>query len=93
MNEISFDKEIEIAIKAAKSAGNFLNEDKNNLNLKIKSNPKDTKLMADIKSEKLILDILNSESNYPVLAEETGKSSENLDFLMTFQFLQQGLDN
>ena len=78
MNEISFDKEIEIAIKAAKSAGNFLNEDKNNLNLKIKSNPKDTKLMADIKSEKLILDILNSESNYPVLAEETGKSSENL---------------
>ena len=78
MNEVNFDKEIEIAIKAAKSAGQFLNEDKNNLNLKIKSNPKDTKLMADIKSEKLILDILNSESNYPVLAEETGKSSENL---------------
>ena len=46
--------------------------------MKINSNPKDTKLMADIKSEKLILDILNSESNYPVLAEETGKSSENL---------------
>ena len=78
MNDIKFHKEVEIAIKAAKSAGNFLNEDKNNLNLKIKSNPKDTKLMADIKSEKLILDILNSESNYPVLAEETGKSSENL---------------
>ena len=78
MNEVNFDKEIEIAIKAAKSAGKFLNEDKNNLNFKIKSNPKDTKLMADIKSEKLILDILNSESNYPVLAEETGKSSENL---------------
>ena len=78
MKEVNFDKEIEIAIKAAKSAGKFLNEDKNNLNLKIKSNPKDTKLMADIKSEKLILDILNSESNYPVLAEETGKSSENL---------------
>ena len=34
--------------------------------------------MADIKSEKLILDILNSESKYPVLAEETGKSSEDL---------------
>ena len=78
MNKLNFDKEKKIAIKAAKSAGNFLNEDKNNLNLKIKSNPKDTKLMADIKSEKLILDILNSESNYPVLAEESGKSSENL---------------
>ena len=78
MNEVNFDKEIEIAIKAAKSAGKFLSQDKNNINLKIKSNPKDTKLLADIKSEKLILDILNSESNYPVLAEETGKSSENL---------------
>ena len=73
MNEISFDKEIEIAIKAAKSAGNFLNEDKNNLNLKIKSNPKDTKLMADIKSEKLILDILNL-----ILSEYSAKNSISL---------------
>ena len=78
MNIINLDKEIEIAIKAAKSAGKLLKEDKNNLNLKINSNPRDTKLMADIKSEKLILDILNSESSYPVLAEETGKSSEDL---------------
>ncbi len=78
MDKLNFDKEIEIAIKAAKSAGKFLKEDKKNLNLKININPKDTKLMADLKSEKLILDILNSESNYPVLAEETGKSSEDL---------------
>ena len=78
MNIINFDKEIEIAIKAAKLAGKLLKEDKNNLNLKINSNPRDTKLKADIKSEKLILDILNSESSYPVLAEETGKSSEDL---------------
>ena len=35
MNKINFDKEIEIAIKAAKSAGKFLKEDKNNLNLKL----------------------------------------------------------
>ena len=78
MNNINFDKEIEIAIKAAKSAGKFLKENKKNLNLKINSNPKDTKLIAHLKSEKLILDILNLESNYPVLAEETGKSSEDL---------------
>ena len=78
MDKLNFDKEIGIAIKAAKSAGKFLKEDKKNLNLKINSNPKDTKLMADLKSEKLILNILNSESNYPVLAEETGKSSEDL---------------
>ncbi len=78
MSKVNFDKEIEIAIKAAKSAGQFLKKDKNNLNLQIKSNPKDTKLMADIESEKLILDILNSQSTYPFLAEEGGKSSENL---------------
>ncbi len=35
-------------------------------------------MKADIKSEKLILDILNSESKYPVLAEETGKTSDDL---------------
>ncbi len=78
MNEIKFDKEIEIAIKAAKTAGRYLKEEKKNLNLKINSNPRDTKLIADIKSEKLILDILDKESKYPVLAEETGKSSDDL---------------
>ena len=78
MKEIEFDKEIEIAQKAAKSAGKFLKEEKKNLNLKINSNPRDTKLLADIKAEKLILDILNAESKYPILAEETGKSSEDL---------------
>ena len=78
MNEIKFDKEIEIAIKAAKTAGRYLKEEKKNLNLKINSNPRDTKLIADIKSEKLILDILEKESKYPVLAEETGKSSDDL---------------
>ena len=78
MNKANFDKEIEIAIKAAQAAGKFLKEDKKNLNLKINSNPRDTKLIADLKSEKLILDILNLESNYPVLAEETGKSSLDL---------------
>ena len=78
MNEIKFYKEIEIAIKAAKTAGRYLKEEKKNLNLKINSNPRDTKLIADIKSEKLILDILDKESKYPVLAEETGKSSDDL---------------
>ena len=78
MNIINLDKEKEIAIKAAKLAGKLLKYHKNILNLKINSNPRDTKLKADIKSEKLILDILNSESSYPVLAEETGKTSDDL---------------
>ena len=78
MKETKFEKEIEIAIKAAKSAGKYLLQERKNLNLKIKSNPKDTKLIADVESEKLILDILSSESKYSVLAEEAGKSSDNL---------------
>ena len=78
MKETKFEKEIEIAIKAAKSAGKYLLQERKNLNLKIKCNPKDTKLIADIESEKLILDILSSESKYSVLAEEAGKSSDNL---------------
>ena len=78
MKETKFEKEIEIAIKAAKSAGKYLLQERKNLNLKIKSNPKDTKLIADIESEKLILDILSSEFKYSVLAEEAGKSSDNL---------------
>ena len=78
MKETKFEREIEIAIKAAKSAGKYLLRERKNLNLKIKSNPKDTKLIADIESEKLILDILSSESQYSVLAEEAGKSSDNL---------------
>ena len=41
MNKLNFDKEIEIAIKAAKSAGKFLKENKRNLNLKINSNPRE----------------------------------------------------
>ena len=67
------DKEKEIAIKAAKLAGKLLKEDKNVLNLKINSNPRDTKLKADIKSEKLILDILNSESSYQFLLKKLEK--------------------
>ena len=78
MKETKFEKEIEIAIKAAKSAGKYLLQERKNLNLKIKSNPRDTKLIADIESEILILDILSSESKYSVLAEEAGKSSDNL---------------
>ena len=78
MKETKFEKEIEIAIKAAKSAGKYLLQERKNLNLKIKSDLRDTKLIADIESEKLILDILSSESKYSVLAEEAGKSSDNL---------------
>ncbi len=71
-------KEIELASKAAKEAGKFLLKNKKELNLQINSDPKDTKLKADISSENLIKEIILANSNYPILAEESGKSSDNL---------------
>ena len=74
----SLSKEIELASKAAKEAGEFLLKNKKKLNSQINSDPKDTKLKADISSENLIKEIITANSNYPILAEESGKSSDNL---------------
>ncbi len=74
----NFNKELELAAKAAKEAGQLLIKNKKELNLQIDSNPKDTKLKADLSSENLIKEIITSRSNLPILAEESGKSSEDL---------------
>ena len=74
----NLNKELELAVKAAKAAGNLLLENKKELNLLIDSDPKDTKLKADISSENLIKEIIIANSNYPILAEESGKSSDDL---------------
>ena len=72
------DNEINIAIKAAKASGKLLLENKNRLNKELSSNPKDVKLEADVSSENLIKEIITSSSDFPILAEESGKSHENL---------------
>ena len=72
------DNEINIAIKAAKASGKMLLENKNHLNKELSSNPKDVKLEADVSSENLIKEIIISSSDLPILAEESGKSHENL---------------
>ena len=74
----NLNKELKLAIKAAKDAGKFLIENKKELNLLIDSDPKDTKLKADVSSENLIKEIIIANSNYPILAEESGKSSDDL---------------
>jgi len=74
----NLNKELELAVKAAKDAGKFLLKNKKELNLSIDSDPKDTKLKADISSENLIKEIIIANSNYPILAEESGKSSDDL---------------
>tara|TARA_B100000945_G_scaffold145961_1_gene116899 strand:+ start:25 stop:774 length:750 start_codon:yes stop_codon:yes gene_type:complete len=74
----NLNKELELAEKAAREAGKLLLKNKKELNLLIDSDPKDTKLKADVSSENLIKEIITANSNYPILAEESGKSSDDL---------------
>ena len=69
---------IDLAKKAARESGNLLIQNKNEFNLRINSDSKDTKLKADVESEELIKTMISSESSFPILAEESGKSVEDL---------------
>ena len=70
--------ELNIAKKAAIESGKLLLQNKIELNKSLKVIQKDTKLLADVESENLIKEIIVTKSQYPILAEETGKSSDNL---------------
>lgn len=76
MNKNEVLKEHHIAKKASVSAGELL-LNKNSIT-EIFSSDKDIKLTADIQAEQSIKDIISSESSYPILAEESGKSVEKL---------------
>ena len=78
MPELDLTNEINIAIKAALTSGKYLKKNKIELNKTASSDPRDTKLEADIASENLIKEIINESSNYEILAEESGESSEDL---------------
>lgn len=75
---MSYRQELETAKKAALAAGQILIEQKNNLNKSIFSSNTDIKLEADIVAEKLIKEILTDETSFPILAEESGQSSDQL---------------
>ena len=70
--------EIHLAKRAAKESGYLLINNKSEYNQRINSNSKDTKLKADIESENLIKSIINQNSSFPILAEESGKSNDDL---------------
>ena len=72
------DNEISLAIKAAKDSGRLLLENKKELNNKVSVSDKDLKLKADLSSESLIKELILSNSEYPILAEESGKSEADL---------------
>ena len=71
-------KEIQIAVEAARVSGKLLLDEREKLNITSSSDTKDVKLDADIASENAIKEIIKDKSNFEILAEESGKSSENL---------------
>ena len=75
MNEEELKNYLYIAKRAAKEAGLYLVNNADNTVLS--STDKDIKLQADISAEKIIKDILVNESNIPILAEESGLSSQS----------------
>lgn len=78
MTKNDYSQELSYAVDAALNAGKYLLKNKSNLNVRIESGPKDTKLQADVEAENLIKQSISSISKYPILAEESGKSVENL---------------
>ncbi len=67
---------LQIAKSASLLAGNYLKEQQSN-NLKILSNKgRDLKLQVDIDAEKIIKESITQQSSLPILAEESGMSTE-----------------
>ena len=75
---MNLEKELKIAKKAALTAGDLLLNKKDILNKSIFTSDRDIKLEADIAAENLIKDIIRDESSFPILAEESGKSVDDL---------------
>ena len=78
MEDNDINKELVIAKKAIFEAGNLLLKNKEILSEVILSTNKDIKLKADILAEKAIKAIIENESDYPILAEESGLSSKTI---------------
>ena len=78
MNDIDLETELKVAKSAALAAGEILKTKKSDLNVETFSSERDIKLEADVVAETLIKKIIQDKSNIPILAEESGKSSENL---------------
>jgi len=78
MNNIDLETELKVAKSAALAAGEILKTKKSDLNVETFSSERDIKLEADVVAEALIKEIIQDESDIAILAEESGKSSENL---------------
>ena len=73
---IDLNQSLQIAKSAALLAGEFLLKSKGtNLNVLLNEG-RDLKLQLDIDTENIIKDYISTQSNYPILGEETGSSKE-----------------
>jgi len=79
MKTLDLCKEIQTAKDAAKAAGKLLDVNKKDLNQSIYSSDTDIKLKADVEAENFIKSILSKRSDFPILAEESGKSENKLE--------------
>ena len=70
--------DLNLAKMAARESGKLLVNSKIQINERLNTDTKDTKLRADIESENLIKSLLSANSDYPILAEESGSSSKDL---------------
>ena len=75
---MNLNNELNLAKLAAKQAGDFLISEKDNISATIYSKDKDIKLQADIQTEVLIKSILEKDSSFPILGEESGASVKEL---------------
>ena len=75
---MNLDNELNLAKRAAKEAGIFLIAEKHKISTTIYSQDKDIKLQADVETEALIKSMLERESDFPILGEESGVSVKDL---------------
>ena len=69
---INIKQELEIAKKASEIAAALLIDNKDSINKILSNDGRDVKLKADLESEKVIKEYLLSNSDFPILAEESG---------------------
>ena len=69
---INIKQELEVAKRASEIAAALLIDNKDNINKILSNEGRDVKLKADLESEKVIKEYLLENSNFPILAEESG---------------------
>ena len=73
---MKWEKEMDLALRAAKAAGSRLREIATGHKKILSAEGRDIKLQADQDAEKVIIDMIAAESDYPILAEESGEHGQ-----------------